>query len=416
MKIKENLVFDKHTGVLTGFIDLGDSDINCLNIKDKEESLATHALVFFIRGVITNLKYSLAYFATDTATATQIMPLFWEAVAILELECNLWVIAATADGASPNRRFYQLHNQIADVPNELCYKTINFFDESRFIYFFSDAPHLLKTARNCLFNSGYGRATRYMWNNNKYIVWQHIIQLYNEDYDRQLKYLPKLTDQHIYLTSYSKMTVKFAVQVLSETTARILQNFGTPETSETANYCQMLDKFFDCLNVRSLDEHQRKLKPFLKPYTSVDDERFLWLTQEFLPYLETWKENTQNQPGNFTKNARSKMFISYQTFFGLQITVRFIVEVVKYLLPNGCQYVLTERFCQDPIEEYFGIQRQLGRRNDNPDMVKFGYNDNTIRIQRDVTFTSGNMKGKYNKRKSWTQVCDEPVSKRSRKK
>ena len=47
MKIKENLVFDKHTGVLTGFFDLGDSDIKCLNIKDKEESLATHALVFF---------------------------------------------------------------------------------------------------------------------------------------------------------------------------------------------------------------------------------------------------------------------------------------------------------------------------------------------------------------------------------
>ena len=32
------------------------------------------------------------------------------------------------------------------------------------------------------------------------------------------------------------------------------------------------------------------------------------------------------------------------------------------------------------VEECFGIQRQLRRRNENPDMKKFGYNDNAIRI------------------------------------
>ena len=31
-------------------------------------------------------------------------------------------------------------------------------------------------------------------------------------------------------------------------------------------------------------------------------------------------------------------------------------------------------------------------------MPKFGYNVSTIRIQRDVYFTSGNMQGKYNKK------------------
>ena len=33
-------------------------------------------------------------------------------------------------------------------------------------------------------------------------------------------------------------------------------------------------------------------------------------------------------------------------------------------------------------------------------MAKFGYNINTIRIQRDVYFISGNMQVKYNKRNS----------------
>ncbi len=36
----------------------------------------------------------------------------------------------------------------------------------------------------------------------------------------------------------------------------------------------IFDKFFDCMNVRSRDLWIRKLKPDLKPYTSVDDPRF----------------------------------------------------------------------------------------------------------------------------------------------
>ena len=87
MKIDSNLVFDKNTHELIGFTDLGDPDINysCL---DTSNELATHALLFMVRGLATNLKTSLAYFATSTLTAVQIFPLFWEAVAILETTCN----------------------------------------------------------------------------------------------------------------------------------------------------------------------------------------------------------------------------------------------------------------------------------------------------------------------------------------
>ena len=46
--------------------------------------------------------------------------------------------------------------------------------ENRFIYFFCDVPHLIKTARNCISNSGSGRATRFMWNN----VFFHFLKSY----------------------------------------------------------------------------------------------------------------------------------------------------------------------------------------------------------------------------------------------
>ena len=44
-------------------------------------------------------------------------------------------------------------------------------------------------------------------------------------------------------------------------------------------------------------------------------------------------------------------------------------------------------------------------------MVNFGYNVCTIRIQRDVYFTSGNMQEKYNKRNSWAEICDKTIPK-----
>ena len=150
MKIRSNLVFDKNTGQLIGFTDLGDSTINYATFE-KQDELASHVLAFFIRGLTTNLKFSFSYFATKGVTAFQILPIFWEAVFILEETCNLWVIATTSDGACTNRRFSRLHKDLDDnSQSNVCYQTINLYAKNRFIYFASDPPHLVKTARNCL--------------------------------------------------------------------------------------------------------------------------------------------------------------------------------------------------------------------------------------------------------------------------
>ena len=97
MKIKENLVFDKHTEKLVGFVDLGDPDVNFSNFP--ENVLASHALVFYVRGIASDLKFALAYFATCGINAHQIMSLFWDAVSYLELSCTLPVVACVSDGS-----------------------------------------------------------------------------------------------------------------------------------------------------------------------------------------------------------------------------------------------------------------------------------------------------------------------------
>ena len=102
---------------------------------------------------------------------------FWKAVAVLEVSCKLRVMAATCDGAATNRAFFKIHRPISYLDSsDVVHRTINLFDRTRYIWFFSDTPHLMKTARNCLYSSGTGPSkTRLMCNDGKQIVWDHIV-------------------------------------------------------------------------------------------------------------------------------------------------------------------------------------------------------------------------------------------------
>ena len=116
MKIQEDLVWDKHTGELIGFVDLGDTEVNHATMKNSQ-TLASHVLVFLVKSVINPLSYSIATYATTGATCVQLFPIFWKAVAALE-NINLKVIAATADGASAHRSFFKMHKGLDCDPTQ----------------------------------------------------------------------------------------------------------------------------------------------------------------------------------------------------------------------------------------------------------------------------------------------------------
>ena len=227
--------------------------------------------------------------------------------------------------------------------------------------------------------------------------------------------LPKLTLDHIMLSSFSKMKVRLAIQVLSRTVSTCLIESGDPSVVGTAMFCQMANDFFDCTNVRSLTEHERKRNDRIKPYQSVDDVRLVWMKDTFLKYLEDWKLSIQEREGSFKASEREKMFLSRQTHEGFQITVNSHVEAIKFLLSEGFKYVLSERFMQDVIEDYFGHQRTVRGRSDNPSAEQFGYNDLTIATKRDIApSVSGNSGGRYGKEK-WYHVSEDPVKKKEEK-
>ena len=268
-----------------------------------------------------------------------------------------------------------------------------------------------------LYSSGAG-GTRFLWKDGKHVLWEHISRCYFADLELGLHQLPKLTIEHIHLTSYAKMKVNLAVQILSKSMAEALRrSLPLDEVSETAKFCQLMNDFFDCCNVRSPHEHQRKQNQLLAPYEKADDPRFVWLVDTFLQYFIDWKEGVNNREG-FTADQKVRMFISVQTYEGLQMSVNSLVDCTKFLLENGVPYVLTERFMQDCLEEYFGHQRQHGRRSDKPDAVEFGYNDRILQTQRNAGLVSqGNVGSRRKAGESrWATIREEPLPKRKRSK
>lgn len=164
VKIKEDLVYNKHSGELIGFIDI--TDINnhlaafeehCRN-EVSGPCLATHMLVFMVRGLFSSLQFPYAQFPVATTSGDVINPIVWECIEHLEL-IGLKVLALVCDGASPNRKFFRMHGK----PKDLTYKVTNIYDNSRSIFFVSDVPHLLKTTRNSWANSYAHSNSRKLW-------------------------------------------------------------------------------------------------------------------------------------------------------------------------------------------------------------------------------------------------------------
>ena len=113
MKVREDLIFDKHSCRLVGVVNLGQIN-DTLNKFEKqcqdgkqaivdEGSVATHMLAFMVRGLFTTLEFVLAQFPTNGITGDSLFPVVWEAIRNIE-ECGLKVIVVTADPTANSLR------------------------------------------------------------------------------------------------------------------------------------------------------------------------------------------------------------------------------------------------------------------------------------------------------------------------
>lgn len=92
--------------------------------------------------------------------------------------------------------------------------------------------------------------------------------------------------------------------------------------------------------------------------------------------------------------------------------VRSFVDMGRYLLGvTGVKFLLSEKFTQDPVESFFGQQRQKGGGSENPTVHQFIYNTSSLRVQRSTApiATSNVRVSKHH------QDADTPLPKRQRR-
>ena len=149
MKIKDGIMYSRSTGEMTGYVDMGE-----LNIGEeaKGDGVATHALVFMIRGIQQASHFPAATFFTKACTASQLYFMIQEVISYLEM-IKLKVRVVISDGASTNRQVAKLFCSNQSIEENMYRAINNFSDTPRFLYFVSDVPHLVKTSRNNVENS-----------------------------------------------------------------------------------------------------------------------------------------------------------------------------------------------------------------------------------------------------------------------
>lgn len=110
-----------------------------------------------------------------------------------------------------------------------------------------DTPHLLKNARNAIYNKHNAVF------DGQIASFNHIELFYDADVASTLRLVPKLNYKTIHLPPFTKMNVAMATRTLSESCAIAIQHYveiGTlpNESLQTASFITLHDKLFDTFN------------------------------------------------------------------------------------------------------------------------------------------------------------------------
>ena len=96
-----------------------------------------------------------------------------------------------------------------------------------------------------------------------FILWHHISDIFYEDKECCLQILPKLSNEHIKFTRYSKVNMSLAVHVLNYV-SKVLLAYDPPEAAETTRFCLLTtDCFFDIMDIPNNQSHEFEQKPML---------------------------------------------------------------------------------------------------------------------------------------------------------
>ena len=270
-----------------------------------------------------------------------------------KLQFGIKIKATVADQGSGNQSAYKLLGVTRDCPS--------FKDhEGDEVYALYDYPHLFKSIRNTLLKTNISFFEKDSEEKQE-AAFKIIHAIYHEEENFYCKKLSKLTHAHVYPNAFEKMRVKYAVQVLSNTTAAAIRSTCDEEQNlfirkniakfaiPTAKFCEMFNRCFDCLNKFPLFNNQRD------NINHLDSHNFL--KNDMLNFLSSLEYNTDAK-----------------CIDGLIQTIKGILSIADYYFKAdmGILFINGSNFNQDPLENFFGKVRGAGGFNRHPNAYQIG--------------------------------------------
>lgn len=339
VKLREEMQFNSNSLKVDGFIDLGGSTPETNKIQ-----LANHALVFMYVPLLFNWVQPVAVFATHNAAPGDVLSHVLLQVIIQLEEHGVKVVGFTHDGSQSNKKLW-INLGISGKPRKVIPSIPNPVDNTRKIWAFSDAVHIIKCIRNNFHDKG---QVHY---NNKLIDFKFYRRLFETDTSPEfagMRVCNKLTSAHIQTSTFQRMNVKLAFQLFSRSVAdgikfyREIHSDGFEDSETTEDFTRVLNSLTDILNSST-------------PTTA------LYLGCAGLENLKKW---------SVMLNEQHNTFASTRTLESLRVTIQSTIELSDYLCNSGFKYILTYKFNQDPLERHFGILRSLSC-DDHPSTIDF---------------------------------------------
>ena len=144
-------------------------------------------------------------------------------------------------------------------------------------HFWCSILHSTKSAQHRLYNFAKGKRTQYMWSNDMFLLWV-------------LLFFMKI--EKTFYASFKNSTFLFINGLI-----------------------------FDIMNIRNNQSLEFEWIPMFARLRSVNDRRFSWLRNVFLKSVQDGLNSVQQCQGSFTKDTGQKIFILWQTYEGLKISV-----------------------------------------------------------------------------------------------
>lgn len=342
MALKRRLIYNVAGDKIEGYEDLG-------NEGGRSHKIADHALVFMLQGIHKKMKQPIAhYFVTGTINTEKLCVIIKIIIKTMTT-AGYKIIGTVCDQGPTNVGALNLLKKFSGVPVESNYFLLD--GEKVFIIF--DVPHLFKSIRNNFLQAGE------LVMDGKTAKWQHLINLENKN--RTTLHFKKITKLHVNPKYRSKMRVKLAAQILSNTVAAVLKlqseslenRQESADILQTAQIVELLDRLFDATNGPA---SKKDIKKNIRQNVSkISFHHELW--PQYKQKLKTL---------HFLKSDSKIRLRNVRCVNGYIITITSLQDIWEYVQSKNFKFLNLRQLNQDALENLFGIIRQHSPTNRNP--------------------------------------------------